>query len=96
VSQFQEACVPTSWALEIAMDSFSLPMCDSNDKIVCRCLQISEASILKALENNEIRSVFDIRRLTGAGDGCTCCHALLEEYLRAHQRRMLRPLELVG
>ena len=80
------------------MDSCTpLEMCpNSSDKIVCRCLQISEETILKALDNNEIRSLFDIRRLTGAGEGCTCCHALLEDYLRVHQRQMLRPLEMVG
>ncbi len=80
------------------MDSCSpLQMCpNSSDKIVCRCLQISEDAILKALEKNEIRSLFDIRRLTGAGEGCTSCHVLLEDYLRAHQRQMLRSLEMVG
>jgi bacterioferritin-associated ferredoxin len=29
----------------------------------------------------ELRTVRDVRQITGAGDGCTCCHAKLKEYL---------------
>ena len=89
-SQFQ----PTTL---IAMNAFDLPDNGrgNSTRVVCRCLNITEGEICNALENNEIGCLQDIRQYTGAGDGCTCCHDLLNEYLISHQRRMLFSLELV-
>ncbi|MBI4376276.1 MAG: (2Fe-2S)-binding protein [Elusimicrobia bacterium] len=50
-------------------------------KIVCECLKVSEAQVLKAIRTKKIRSIKDIIDYTSAGDGCTCCHPLLREYL---------------
>ena len=50
-------------------------------RLVCKCLKISEEALLEALTGREINTVKDIRRITGAGDGCTCCHKLLKTYL---------------
>ena len=52
--------------------------------VVCRCLQVTEAQVVRMIERLELRTVHDIRKYTGAGDGCTCCHALLKEYLAQH------------
>lgn len=54
---------------------------DCPDRIVCRCLQVTEAQVVRMIERLELRTVRDIRKYTGAGEGCTCCHAKLEEYL---------------
>lgn len=51
------------------------------DKIVCRCLQVTEEQVVRMIERLELRTVRDLRKYTGAGEGCTCCHAKLEEYL---------------
>jgi bacterioferritin-associated ferredoxin len=55
-------------------------------RLVCRCLQITEEEIFEALSTGEVNDVRDIRRQTGAGDGCTACHRLLQQYvaLRAY------------
>ncbi|MGE0608715.1 MAG: (2Fe-2S)-binding protein [Pirellulales bacterium] len=53
--------------------------CDS--KIVCRCLKITEADILDAVENGELQSVQDVVEQTGAGDGCTACRRTILEYV---------------
>jgi bacterioferritin-associated ferredoxin len=67
------------------MDSFSPSACDScPDKIVCRCLQVTEAQVVRMIERLELRTVHDIRQYTGAGDGCTCCHSRLRAYLAKH------------
>jgi bacterioferritin-associated ferredoxin len=29
----------------------------------------------------ELRTVRDVRNLTGAGEGCTSCHAKIQEYI---------------
>ena len=50
-------------------------------KIVCECLKVTEAEILKAIRTREIRGVRDITHYTSAGEGCNACHPLLKEYL---------------
>ena len=50
-------------------------------RLVCRCLGVTEEVILRALAGGEVRCVNDIRRRTGAGDGCMACHRRLERYL---------------
>ncbi len=54
------------------------------DKVVCRCLQVTETQVVRMITRLELRTVRDLRQLTGAGDGCTCCHAKLEEYLERY------------
>jgi bacterioferritin-associated ferredoxin len=48
---------------------------------ICRCLGITEAVLVEALSTGEIRTLKDIRRHTGAGDGCMACHSRLREVL---------------
>jgi len=37
--------------------------------------------LLEALTGREIKTVKELRQLTGAGDGCNCCHKILKRYL---------------
>ena len=61
---------------------FTPDACDGcPDKVVCRCLNVSEAQVIQMIARLELRTVRDLTKMTGAGDGCTCCHAKLEEYL---------------
>ena len=50
-------------------------------KLVCRCLRVTEAQVIRAITTNDLDTVNAIKRHTGAGDGCTCCHAKLQYYL---------------
>jgi bacterioferritin-associated ferredoxin len=50
-------------------------------RLVCRCLGVTEAVLIEALVTLEIRTLQDLCRETGAGDGCTACHQLLRRYL---------------
>ena len=50
---------------------------------VCACLQITEQQLLDTLSNQPVCSLRDLRRTTGAGDGCTACHDVLSRYLNA-------------
>lgn len=50
-------------------------------KIVCRCLRVSEADVIEVITNLELRTIKEIRQEIGAGDGCTCCHADLAQYI---------------
>ena len=51
---------------------------------VCSCLRITECQLLATLARTEIQTLRDLRRATGAGDGCTACHQTLGIYLAAH------------
>lgn len=47
-------------------------------RIVCRCLNITEEDVVTALAIHGADTVTELRRLTGAGDGCTACHRKLQ------------------
>ncbi len=53
------------------------------ERLVCRCLQITEAELVTAVTTLELRTVTEVRQHTGAGDGCNACHKLLRRYLDA-------------
>lgn len=57
--------------------------CDS--PIVCRCLNISEADILEAVQRGRLESVHEVVRQTGAGDGCTACRRAIMQYVQNRQ-----------
>lgn len=54
------------------------------DRIVCRCLKVTESVIVEAVTTLGLRTVKEVRTVTGAGDGCTCCHQQIREYLEVH------------
>ncbi len=53
---------------------------------VCACLQITERQLLDTLSGKPDCSLRDLRRTLGAGDGCTACHDVLQQYLDADGR----------
>ncbi|MBM63098.1 MAG: hypothetical protein CL484_09140 [Acidobacteria bacterium] len=53
---------------------------------VCSCLHMTESDLLAKLDGTNIRTIRDLRRLTGAGDGCTACHQTLKGLLKARER----------
>ncbi|MCI0681248.1 MAG: (2Fe-2S)-binding protein [Gemmataceae bacterium] len=50
-------------------------------KVVCRCLNVTEEQVVNLITGFGLRTIREIRHHTGAGDGCTCCHAELAQYL---------------
>jgi bacterioferritin-associated ferredoxin len=57
------------------------------ERVVCRCLRVTEAKVLDALSSRAICSVKELRSCTGAGDGCMACHRLLQRYIERHGQR---------
>ena len=56
------------------------------DPIVCHCLKVSESTLRDAIAICGAASVRELCRDTGAGGGCTACHARIRELLRhAHE-----------
>jgi bacterioferritin-associated ferredoxin len=52
-----------------------------SDRIVCRCLGVTELELVEALSTEEVRDLKDVRRHTRAGSGCMACHQLIRMYL---------------
>ena len=53
-------------------------------RFVCACLRVTERALLRTLR--------DLRRVIGAGDGCTACHPELQRYLDARGQRSCPPI----
>ena len=51
------------------------------DRIVCRCLKVTESEVIAAIQAGGARSIKELQVLTEAGSGCTCCHRELQSYL---------------
>ena len=65
------------------------PEHDGTETIVCHCLQVSESAVADAIAVCGLASVREVCRETGAGGGCTACHARLKEMLQ-HTRQSVR------
>jgi NAD(P)H-nitrite reductase large subunit len=60
------------------------PCAGCPDRIVCRCLKVTEGVIVGAIVSLGLRTVKDVKAATGAGDGCTCCHRQIRGYIEVH------------
>jgi bacterioferritin-associated ferredoxin len=56
------------------------------DQIVCHCLAISASQVADAVAYCGLQTVKEVCRQTGAGSGCTACHARLRELIRASRQ----------
>ena len=54
------------------------------DRVVCRCLSVTEETVIAAIRTRGATTVLELRTVTGAGDGCRCCHRELEQYLTVY------------
>ncbi len=55
---------------------------DCPETIVCHCLEVSESTVADAIAICGLMTIKEVCRETGAGGGCTACHASLRELLR--------------
>lgn len=68
------------------MNTLSPPLCPTECglRMVCHCLQITEAAVIEAVATRDLKTIREIRKHTGAGDGCTACHHHLRALLEGH------------
>lgn len=62
------------------------------DRVVCRCLGVTEQEIVGAILALGLRTVKEVRRATEAGDGCNCCHREINAYLAVYSPPSASPL----
>ena len=60
------------------------PCAGCPERVVCRCLKVTEEVVVTAIVELGLRTVREVRTATGAGGGCTCCHRELRELLLVH------------
>jgi len=54
------------------------------DRVVCRCQKITEETIITAIRTHGLQTLRELKTVTAAGDGCTCCHKELKVYLEVY------------
>lgn len=54
---------------------------EPQDPVVCRCLMVRESAIVNAVSLAGAETIKEVRSLTGAGAGCTCCHRRINELI---------------
>ncbi len=64
---------------------------EAGGPVVCHCLGIREDEIVSTLITLKLRSIREVRRQTGAGAGCSCCHRKLQNYIDTYSSS---PLEI--
>ena len=82
------------------MERYGSPSCQScsvgcSPKFLCRCLRVTETAVVHAIETLGLRTVKEIRQHTGAGDGCTCCHAKILALIERRSAMSL-PMSVAG
>src|SRR5262249_1740643 len=75
-SQFQPRNPPQGFAMA---SSTAGAVC--SDRVVCRCLQVTESTLIEVVTTHGAQDMKDVRRHTGAGAGCMACHRLIRTYL---------------
>ncbi|HXG10870.1 MAG TPA: (2Fe-2S)-binding protein [Gemmataceae bacterium] len=61
-------------------------------RVVCHCLQVTEAAVVEAITALGLQSIKEIRSHTGAGDGCTACHGCLRDLLERYAYSSPEPI----
>lgn len=54
---------------------------ETSSKIVCKCFNVSEETIIKAIHTNKLTTVEDITHFTKAGGACGKCKAEIQQIL---------------
>lgn len=63
------------------------------NKLVCECLEVTEAEIVSAIRERGLTTVRQVTVCTGAGGGCNSCHPAIRAYLAREAARAAAPLE---
>jgi bacterioferritin-associated ferredoxin len=70
------------------MDSIEI----GTERVVCRCLNITESDIAGALVSLDIQSVKELCCQTEAGTGCTACHRELQRLFQKYNYASASPI----
>ncbi len=60
----------------------------ATDRVVCRCLGVSESEIRCAVMEGTANCLRSVIRVTGAGGGCNSCHRAIRDFLTREQAQL--------
>jgi bacterioferritin-associated ferredoxin len=63
-------------------DPCGMAGCSEEQRVICRCLQVTETKLSEAHARCRFECLRDIAVATGAGTGCTACHRHLRKFIR--------------
>jgi len=74
-------------ALEAAIENYRTKkgikkIVGESDRIVCKCFGVTEKTIIKAIELNNLRTVDEVTNFTKAGGGCGKCRGEIEKIIK--------------
>ena len=74
-------------ALEAAIRQWkgepAMPKTQEEGKLVCKCFNVTDATIIRAIRENGLKTVEDVTAFTKAGGGCGDCRDEIAEILEA-------------
>lgn len=78
-------------ALEAAIRAWrgepAMPHTQEEGKLVCKCFNVTDATIIKTIRENNLTTVDDVTAFTKAGGACGSCRDQIAEILEAELRR---------
>lgn len=78
-------------ALEAAIRQWkgepAMPRTQEEDKLVCKCFNVTDQTIIRAIRENHLKTVDDVTAFTKAGGGCGECRDEIAEILEAELKR---------
>lgn len=69
-------------------------MSEEEDRIVCYCYQVSRNQIIKLVEEKNLKTINEIRKLTGASSGCGSCRMDIDDILENITAKKRRETEM--
>lgn len=78
-------------ALEAAIRQWkgepAMPRTQEEGKLVCKCFNVTDQTIIRAIRENHLKTVDDVTAFTKAGGGCRECRDEIAEILEAELKR---------
>ena len=78
-------------ALEAAIRQWkgepAMPRTQEEGKLVCKCFNVTDQTIIRAIRENHLKTVDDVTAFTKAGGGCGECRDEIAEILEAELKR---------
>lgn len=84
-------------ALEAAIRQWkgepAMPRTQEEGKLVCKCFNVTDQTIIRAIRENHLKTVDDVTAFTKAGGGCGECRDEIAEILEAELKRESETVE---
>jgi NifU-like protein len=78
-------------ALELAIANYRGQKVKKEDfEVVCNCFGVTDREIVKAIRENDLKTVEQVTYYTKAGGGCAQCHPKIEDIIERVRKEMVK------